>query len=149
MRKKYLKGSYTVEAAVIFSVLFFILASLILCMFYLHDRAVAQSAACEAAAVGSNFIKTQERQEAVASVKKQAGSKRFLGSRDIGTNVAVGEKEVDAVWRGTYPVPGFAAKYLSGGKLTIDQSWSSRIIDSADAIRKIKGIGDFISGGSD
>ncbi|MDO4322998.1 MAG: pilus assembly protein [Lachnospiraceae bacterium] len=147
--RKYLKGSYTVEAAVIFSTVFFVLAALIISMFYLHDRAVAQSAACEAAVAGSNFIKTEERKKAAETVKNLVGEERFLGSRNIGRSVAVGEKEVRAVWRGTYPIPGFTAKYLSGNEFTIYKTWNCEVLNPADAIRKLKGIGDLFIGGDE
>lgn len=149
MRRYCLKGSYTVEAAVVFSVTFFVLAALIICMFYIHDRAVAQGAACEAAAAGSNFIKTKDRREAAEKVEVQVGETRFLGSRNVGSNVAVGDKEVDAVWKGKYPIPGFAAKYLTGNVFTIYQTWSSKVFDSAESIRKIRGIGELLIGGDD
>lgn len=147
LRRRYLKGSYTVEAAVVFSITFFVLAALIICMFYIHDRAVAQSAACEAAVAGSNFTKAEDRREAAEKVRSLVGENRFLGSRDVGNSAAVGEKEVNAQWKGKYPVPGFAAKYLAGNVFEIHQTWSSRVFDSAEAIRKIRGIGELLIGG--
>lgn len=149
MRRCYLKGSYTVEAAVVFSITFFVLSSLIICTFYLHDRAVAQGAACEAAAAGSNFEKSEDRRKAAEAVRNLAGEKRFMGSRGIASNVSIGKKEVNAAWQGRYPVPGFAAKYVAKNEFAIHQTWSSTVLDAAEAIRKIKGIGDVLIGGSD
>ena len=149
LRQHYLKGSYTVEAAVVFSITFFVLAALIICMFYIHDRAVSQSAACEAAVTGSNYTKAADRREAAEKVRSLVGEKRFLGSRSVGSSAAVGEKEVNAEWNGKYPIPGFTAKYLAGNAFTIHQTWSSRVFDSAEAIRKIRGIGELLIGGDD
>ncbi len=146
---RYLKGSYTVEAAIIFSVAFFVLSALIICMFYLHDRSVAQSAACEAAVAGSNYTRAEDRREAAEKVRSLVEEKRFLGSRNVGSSAAIGEKEVNAEWNGKYPVPGFAAKYLVGNVFEIHQTWSSRVFDSAEAIRKIRGIGELLIGGDD
>jgi hypothetical protein len=147
--KKFLKGSYTVEAAIVFSLTFFVLASLLIAVFYLHDCAVAQSAACEAAVAGSNFAKAKDRTEAAEAVKNQVGGGRFLGSRNVTSSTASGTKEVSAVWQGVYPVPGLAAKYLSGNRFTIRKTWKSQVLDAAEMIRKIKGIGDLVIGGSE
>ena len=45
MNRYALKGSYTVEAAAVVSITFLVLASMLIGMFYLHDRAVFQGAA--------------------------------------------------------------------------------------------------------
>ena len=46
MKKKgVMRGSYTIEAAVLLSMITFVLAALILTAFYLHDRSVCQSTA--------------------------------------------------------------------------------------------------------
>lgn len=149
MKHKYLKGSYTLEAAVIFSVMFFILGTLIFCIFYIHDCAVAQSAACEAASVGTNFIKSDERKKAAEIVKDLVDGRRFMGSRNVKQRIAVGTKDVNAVWQGTYPMPGFSTGYLFGNKFSVRGAWSAKVLDPADMIRKIKGIGDVLTGGND
>ncbi len=147
MKKNYLKGSYTVEAAVVVTTTIFVLAALILCTFYIHDRGVLQSMVCEAAVVGSNFSTEEERSEEMQKVTEQINGDRFLGSREISGNAASSAKRVTASWDAEYPVPGFASKYLAGGKLEIKQIWTSKILDPADAIRKIKGAGELLTGG--
>lgn len=147
MRKNSLKGSYTVEAAIVVSVTFLVLASLIIAVFYLHDRAVFQGIVCEAASAGSNFMTDEERKEAAGAVGKRVVSSRFLGSRDISGNAAAGEKEATASWRAVYSVPGFAIKFIAGNRLPIQRTWTCRIFDPADSIRKIRGIGTLLTGG--
>ena len=112
MKKNFLKGSYTVEAAVLFSVTVFIMAGLILCTFYLHDKAVCQSAACEAAASGSNFFLQKDRSHAAAQIKKQFKQERLLGGRELSGHTAAGKKEVSARWKAVYPVPGAVVQYF-------------------------------------
>lgn len=148
MEKKYLKGSYTVEAAAVVSITFFVLAAFIICAFYIHDREVLQSAACEAAVAGSNFSTEDEGSAAAKKIKSLMKTGRLLGSRGLDGYVAVESKQVQAAWRSSYPVPGFAAKYLSGSKLNISVSWKSKRFDPADTIRKIRGAGELLSGGS-
>lgn len=147
MKKKYMKGSYTVEAAVIVSLAMFVLASLMICTFYLHDRAVMQGLVCEAASVGSSFITEDERKAAVQNVVSELDGKRFLGSRALEGNAASSGKRISASWSAEYPVPGFAVKYLSKGSFAYDRSWTCRILNPADTIRKIKGAGELLVGG--
>lgn len=144
---RFWKGSYTVEAAAVLSVTFFVLGALILCTFYLHDRAVCQSAACEAAAAGSNFATEKERSRAAASVKKQLNKGRLLGSRNVKSSTTAGTKESLASWSAEYPIPGFAIRYFSGNQRSISVSWTCRIPDPADTIRKIRGAAGLITGG--
>lgn len=147
MRKKYLKGSCTVEAAVVVTMTVCVLASLVLCAFYIHDRAVFQCAACEAASVGSGFATDSERRRAALGIVQELKGQRLLGSRSLSGNAATGSREVTAVWSAEYPVPGFAARYLGGDSLEIRTSWTCKILDPADAIRKIKGAGELLAGG--
>lgn len=138
-RKKGLRGSYTVEAAAVVSFTFLVLAALILLTFFVHDRAVFQSAACEAAAVGSSFMTQEERSAAANETRESIQESRFLGSRGVEANVGVGDRSSLASWSAVYPLPGFAAGFFSNGSMNIKCSWSCKILDPADAIRKIRG----------
>lgn len=147
MRKNYLRGSYTVEASVIVSMTLLVLASLVLCTFYIHDRAALQALVCEAASAGSNFATGEERKAAAQEAAERITPGRFLGSRNLDGSASTGVREVNVLWNAQYPVPGFASAYLSGGNLSIRKSWASRILDPAGAIRKIKGAGELLTGG--
>lgn len=147
MKKNYQKGSYTVEAAVIMSLTFFVLVSLIICTFYLHDRVVMQGAACEAAAAGSNFAAADDGSKAALAVKKQMTAGRLLGSRNLQGSTAAGSREATAAWNAVYPVPGFVMKYLTKNSLSIHQTWTCKIPDPSDTIRKIRGAGELLTGG--
>ncbi len=147
LKKKFLRGSYTVEASVVVTMAMFVLAALILCTFYIHDRATLQAAVCEAASVGSNFATEKERKEAAQKVAGRVHEGRFLGSRNLNGNTALGSREATALWSAEYPIPGFAANYLAGGKLEIQRTWTCRILNPASTIRKIKGAGELLTGG--
>ncbi len=139
------RGSYTVEAAAVVSITILILASLLITAFYVHDRAVLQSIACENAVVGSSCATDSERIAAAASIKTQVNASRFLGSREISGSTNVGETAAESVWSAVYPVPGFAMKYLAGGELSVQASWSSQIAAPADLIRLIRGAGELLN----
>lgn len=146
-KKACLRGSYTVEGALVFSMTFFILAALLIVTFYVHDRAVIQAVTCEAASAGSNFLTAKERSATAAKVKKQLGQKRLLGSRNLSGNAAAGSKEVVASWKAVYPVPGMVMKYFSGSQLRIQTQWNGKILKPSDTIRKIRGAGALLGGG--
>ena len=147
MRDGCMKGSYTVEAAIVVTVTMFVLASLLIGTFYVHDRAVMQGLVCEAASAGSNFVTEEERKTAVQEVVKGINEERFLGSRGLNGNAASGSRSVTASWNAEYPVPGFAGRYLAQGSLDIKRSWTCKILNPADTIRKIKGVGELLTGG--
>ncbi|MCD7884420.1 MAG: hypothetical protein LUI87_12060 [Lachnospiraceae bacterium] len=141
------KGSYTVEAALVVSITFLVLASLVIGTFYLHDRVVFQSMVCEIASAGSACATESERKSAVSVLKGEVSASRFLGSRDISGSASVGENEVTASWSAGYPVPGFAMNYLAGNELPIEVSWTSKIVEPVDTIRLIRGAGELITEG--
>lgn len=149
MKKRYMRGSFTVEASIVVSMTILVLASLILCTFYIHDRAVFQSMVCEAVSAGSNFATESERSAAVSEAADRVRAERFLGSRDVSGSAEAGDKQVTASWNASYPVPGFAVRYLAEDSWGIRKSWTCRVLDPADVIRKIKGAGELLTGGND
>lgn len=142
------RGSYTVEAALVFPIVLFVLAALIICTFYVHDRAVSQSLVCEMASAGSNFITEEERQEAMDAVREQATASRFLGSRNLSLSASSGKTEANAALAADYLVPGMVIKYFAGGSLTIQKKWSSKTPDPAKAIWIMRGLKRLIDGGT-
>lgn len=142
------KGSYTVEAALIFGMTFLILASLLLATFYIHDRAVLQAMTCEGASTGSNFFKSSDRKEAAGKVKKQVKEARLLGSKNLSGTIGTGNKEVQASWKASYPIMGFAKRYFGKERLQIQTKWASKVLDPAKTIRKIRGAGEILTGGT-
>lgn len=142
------QGSYTVEAAAVIPLVFLVLAALLICAFYVHDSGVFQSMACEAGAVGSNFITEKERQKAVKEMRAQAKVSRFLGSRGISAAVSAGEQAVDASYQASYPVPGIVMRYLNRNRLSIRKSWHTDILDPAKTIWLVRGVKQLIDGGT-
>ncbi len=140
-----LDGSYTVEAALVVPITFFALAALLLCTFYVHDRAVMQSSACEIAAAGSSFCTSKERKEAMEQARKLLSQSRLLGSSGLKGSISAGEKAASASWSAVYPFPGFVMNYISAGKADIQKSWSCRVLDAAETIRKIRGAGELLA----
>lgn len=137
-------GSYTVEAAVVVSITFWVLASLILAAFYVHDQAVFQGIVCELASKGSNYATAAERKKALQAAERDITENRFLVSHSLSGNAASGESQVTAAWSAVCSMPGFAAGYLSGNSFTIKKSWSTKIPDPAKTIWLMRGAGQLL-----
>ena len=58
--KKYIKGSFTIEAAVIVPIILFIFGILLHILFYWHDKIILMSTAHETAAVGNSQMELSE-----------------------------------------------------------------------------------------
>lgn len=142
------KGSYTVEAALVFPMILFVLAALFILAFYAHDRGILQSLACETAVAGSNYITENERKAAAEQIRNQAGSERLMGSRNSQGHVAFGRSETYARYTAICPVPGMVMRYLSENQLKIAKSWQVYTVNPSDWIRKQRGIMRIKDGGS-
>lgn len=59
-KKGWLQGSYTVEMALIFPIVFFVIISLIYMTFYMHDKVRIQSVADQAVIYGSELVKHEK-----------------------------------------------------------------------------------------
>ena len=147
-KRAFWKGSYTVEAALVFPIILFVLAALLILAFYVHDRGILQGIACETAVAGSNYITENERKAAANQVRNQAGPERLMGSRSSQGYVAFGSSEVYARYTAVCPVPGMVMRYLSGNQLKIAKSWQVHTLNPSDWIRKKRGIIHSRDGGS-
>ena len=128
-KQAFWKGSYTVEAALVFPI-------------------ILQGIACETAVAGSNYITENERKAAANQVRNQAGPERLMGSRSSQGHVAFGSSEVYARYTAVCPVPGMVMRYLSGNQLKISKSWQVHTLNPSDWIRKKRGIIRSRDGGS-
>lgn len=139
VQRKGWKGSFTAEAAVVVSVSFLVLGTLLLTIFFLHDKAVFQGMVCEIAAAGSNFAMKTERSEKAEAVRREVCNNRFLGSRNISAEKETGENNVSVSAAAEYPVPGMFMRFLRDGKLQITCTWDSQVIYPGKTIRQIRG----------
>ena len=139
VKKKGWKGSFTVEAAVVISLSFLVLGTLLLTIFYLHDTSVFQGIVCETAAAGSNFAMEKERSEVTGNLQKQIHKSRFLGSRNLSVTKETGEKQITVSVKAEYPVPGMFMRFLKDGKIPIMCTWNCRILYPGKTIRQIRG----------
>ena len=107
-----LKGSYTVEAALLMALVIPLLAGIIYMGFYLHNGAAMQKAAYELAALGSLHYGEKEREEIIKERKREIGSQLFLGIQGIEAEIHIGKKR-------NLQVPGLVMRIFCGNRLEV------------------------------
>ncbi len=139
-RKRMAKGSFTVEAALLMTVLLPVIVSLIYTAFFLHDRTLLQGAACEVAAMGSNLSEEKDIDQILEKIKNQVMSARLLGTKDKAATVNRSKDRIEVSYQGTFSIPGLIAKLSGRDSLKINRSWQRELYNPADIIRKIRGL---------
>lgn len=104
--KRGLKGSYTVEAALIFPFIMTVIVFLIYISFFLHDRAVMSSCAYQAA-LKASLVRTSPDDMEKAAIKAAAYSIEglLLATDEVKTDVKVSGKKVTVSYSGTLKIP--------------------------------------------
>ncbi|MDD2957335.1 MAG: pilus assembly protein [Lachnospiraceae bacterium] len=139
------KGSFTVEAALIMSILLPVLVALILSGFLVHDRAVLQGAACEVTAMGCNLTQESNQKQMLDQLRKRLSSSRLLWTKGVTSKISVDKNKISVSYSGTFYIPGLIMKLISQNTLKIGKKSSRAIFHPADTIRKIRGVKHLIS----
>ena len=139
--KKSLKGSYTIEAALIFPFIMGVIVFIIYISFFLHDRAVMKSCAYQAA-LKASLIRTgasdMEREALKAAEYNISGL--LLATEGLDTRVSVSGKEVIVSYSGTLRIPQGALFMRISGTDGIVVSGEGRASqkDAIEFIRKCR-----------
>ena len=97
------KGSFTIEAACVMSLVLLVLMGVLYLSFFVHNRAWLTAAACESALTGSmeGVRKDGQPQEAASVRSRELGNVGFFGAENL-TGQVNGGKEIKvtytAVW---------------------------------------------------
>lgn len=122
---KYKKGSMTVEATLLMTVLIPLLTALIYLGFYLHDWAWIQNFARETAV---HMIMGQ-------NVEQNEVQKGILWINNINTNVSVEKEEITVKQTGSFFVPGLVTRFLTDNRLPLNYTVTKPIIDAKKKIQ--------------
>ncbi|MEY8427419.1 TadE family protein [Lachnospiraceae bacterium 46-15] len=114
-----LKGSYTVEAALLMALIIPLFAGIIYLGFYLHNGAAMQNAAYELAALGSLHYGEKDGEEIVKERKREIVSQAFLGIQGIEAEIHIGKKKIAADFQGSLQVPGLVMRFFCGNRLQV------------------------------
>lgn len=144
---KRLKGSYTIEAALIFPFIMGVIVFIIYMSFFLHDRAVMKSCAYQAALKGS-LVRTSS-SDMETEAKRSADyniSGLLLATEDVTSQVNVCGKEVTVSYTGSLRIPqGILFLNITGtDKILIEGSATAYQKDAIEFIRQCRAAGHII-----
>ncbi|MBQ7724702.1 MAG: pilus assembly protein [Lachnospiraceae bacterium] len=104
--KKELKASYTLEASLLFPFILAVIVLIIYGSFFIHDRAVLDIAAYEAALRGSEVT---DPDGDIFSKVRDTGNRetegRLLATKNVSMDVRVDSKAVSVVYTGDFTIP--------------------------------------------
>ena len=94
MKEKIRKGSLTVEAACVMSLILLVIMGLIYLSFFVHNRAWLTAAAYESAVSGSmeGIKRTGQVYDTARMRSEELGSAGFFGAENLSTQTNVGKK---------------------------------------------------------
>lgn len=140
MKREYLrKGSFTIEAACVMSLVLLVLMGVLYLTFFVHNRAWLTAAACESALTGSiEGIRKDGQAEQAAEIRcRELGNIGFFGAENL-TGQVQGGKKIKVTYTADI-ISGFG-----GLKWELTAEGSSLIIRPAAWIRKIKAASEVI-----
>lgn len=134
------KGSFTIEAACVMSLVLLVLMGVLYLSFFVHNRAWLTAAACESALTGSmeGVRKDGQPQEAASVRSRELGNVGFFGAENL-TGQVNGGKEIKVTYTAD-TVSGFGGLKW---KLAVDGS--SRVVRPVEWIRKIRAASEVIA----
>lgn len=133
MKEKIRKGSLTVEAACVMSLILLVIMGLIYLSFFVHNRAWLTAAACESAVSGSmeGIKKTGQVYDTARMRSEELGSAGVFGAENLSTQTNVG-KEVQV----TYDLDTISSYGNFNWHLRTEGT--SAIVDPVKHIRKMR-----------
>ncbi len=140
MKKCMSKGSFTVEAACVMSLILLAVMSMLYLFFFVHNRAWLTSAAYEAALAGSmEGVKANGKMYETAQARgKELGNVGFFGAENLELHLSAG-KRIRVVYDMDTIVP------YGGMRWHLQAEGSSAVIRPVTWIRRVKAAGDFTS----
>ena len=137
--RTHVRASFTVEASLLMSIILPALISLIIGGFYVHDRALVQSAACELAAMGSNLHEYDQASSKLSALKDQLTGSGYLWAGSIRGSVSVSARQSLSQVSGTFPVPALVSALLGNPSVMLKGRCVRQIYRPAGLIRKVRG----------
>lgn len=142
MKKKIRKGSFTIEAACVMSIVLVTVMGVLYLVFFVHNRTWLTAAAYEAALTGSmeGVQKNGQVYEAASARGQELGNIGFFGAENLQYQVSTG-KTVKVSYQAE-TISGFGDFHW-----TLRTEGSSKIIRPAEWVRKVKAASEVVAGG--
>ena len=138
-KEKKLKGSFTIEATLLMSFILPMLIALLMAGFYVHDRALLQGIACEAAARGNCLAMENGSASAVRKTIQERIPPGLMWAGNTGKQFQADEEQIHVSLSGTFRFPGFSSFLLPGGNRPVNGEWERTVYHPAKLIRKVRG----------
>jgi len=140
VRRLRARGSFTVEATLIMTILLPILTALIYTGYYYHDRGVLQAAACEVAACADNLQDTKDLQNKLNQLAVSLTDSRSIAVSSLRRTVSLSDSRVEVTCSGTLSLPGLIAPLFGKSTLSIRETCRRDLTQPTDIIRKARGV---------
>ena len=105
MKKLRLKGSYTVEASFLMPMILTVIVLIIYLAFFLHDRALLQSAAYTSCLRGSQMTEGEDVYAQVEKSSRELIRNRLLATGSVETDIEIGSDRISVSYRGMLKIP--------------------------------------------
>ena len=114
-----LKGSYTLEATLLMTIILPLLAGILYLGFYLHDQSAMQNAAYELAVLKSLGSEEKDMEYRVEKRKQEICQETYPGVYGVQARVYLGEKKICADIQGIFQPPGLVLHFFGGKQIRI------------------------------
>ena len=121
------QGSFTIEAVLVMSVVIASLTALLICSFFIHDRAVLRSRVCEIAAAGGIQAYFSDSMPFSASEASKGAQHLMLRADSLQISSDSSENRISVQGTGEFSFPGYTADFLGEGTRKLDESWERNI----------------------
>lgn len=133
------RASFTVEAALLMTIILPVLLALIYYGFFLHDKGVLNGAAQQITAQADlNHWKKSGNNRLAKQAKKLA--KMTGPSKDVSVSVDVSENKASVRYSGKISLPGILPSLFGKSRLDTGAGADRTLLHPADLIRKIRGL---------
>ena len=137
-REKKLPASFTVEAALLMTVILPVLLALIYYGFFLHDKGVLNGAAQQITAQADlNSWKSSGNNKLGKQAKKL--EKQTGPSKNVSSSVSVSKDQASVRYSAAMSLPGLLPSLFGKSSLNTGAAASRKLLYPADLIRKIRG----------
>lgn len=142
------KGSYTIEASFLLPMILTVIVLLLYMGFFLHDRAILNSAAYTSALRGSQLISGEDIYSEIEKSSKKLIENRLLATRSVATDIEIKGSSITVSYQGDIRIPAGAllCKYLNNGRREIEVKAmaSAKCQNAVKFIRQCRVVGNIV-----
>ena len=132
------KGSYTVELALLMGIILPVLVSIIYIGFYCHDQGFLQGAAHETACMAS--LRVDDMESNMSGVTEKIVKGRMLGTRNVSGNISGDKKTAEISYQGNFFIPGMTRIFFENSQIAMGANVTMTLERPSKRIQKIRSV---------